>query len=132
MVTDKDTLPTATSVKNEDILAKTLLYTEWSTVPAVMSMPYADLRNSLISVLSGKCNNPLSSLQAMRDYDLAWSSMMYKFLIDSGTKTASELKTMSLDDYRNTIIDLNTKNTSYSVYELQGFANNRNLNIAYK
>ena len=131
-VNDNDTSPTATLVKNEDILAKTLLYTEWSAVPAVMSMPYADLRNSLISVLAGKCNNPLSSLQTMRDYDLAWSSMMYKFLIDSGTKTAPELKTMSLDDYRNTIIDLNTKNTSYSVSELQGFANNRNLNIAYK
>ena len=132
MVTDKDTSPTATLVKNEDILAKTLLYTEWATVPSIMSMPYADLRNSLISNLVSKCNNPLSSLQAMRDYDLAWGSLMHKFLTVSGTKTDPELQTMSLDDYRNTIIDLNTRNTSYSVSELQGFANNKNLNIAYK
>jgi len=120
MVTDKDTSPTATLVKNEDILAKTLLYTEWATVPSIMSMPYADLRNSLISVLAGKCNNPLSSLQSMRDYDLAWGSLMYKFLIDSGTKTDPELKTMSLDDYRNTIIDLNTRNTSIRYLNYKG------------
>lgn len=132
MVTDKDTSPTATLVKNEDILAKTLLYTEWATVPSIMSMPYADLRNSLISNLVSKCNNPLSSLQAMRDYDLAWGSLMHKFLTVSGTKTDPELQTMSLDDYRNTIIDLNARNTSYSVSELQGFANNKNLNITYK
>lgn len=54
-VNDKDTLHIVKLVKNEDILAKTLLYTEWSTVPAVMSMSCDDLRNSLISVLAGKC-----------------------------------------------------------------------------
>jgi len=130
-VNDKDALP-STLAKNEDILAKTLAYTEWSTVPAVMSMSYADLRNSLISDLAGKCKNTLSSLNAMRDYDLAWSSLMYRFLVESGTKTDPELKVMSLDDFRNVIIDLNAKNSSYSVSELQGFANNKNLNIAYK
>ena len=129
---DEDTLPAVTLVKNEGILAKTLLYTEWSTVPAVMSMSYADLRNALITDLAGKCKNTLSSLMAMRDYDLAWNSMIYKFLIESGTKTDPELKMMLLDDCRNAIIDLNTKNSSYSVSELQGFANNKNLNIAYK
>ena len=117
---DEDTLPAVTLVKNEGILAKTLLYTEWSTVPAVMSMSYADLRNALITDLAGKCKNTLSSLMAMRDYDLAWNSMIYKFLIESGTKTDPELKMMLLDDCRNAIIDLNTKNSSYSVSELQG------------
>lgn len=131
MVTDTDISHTATLVKNENILAKTLLYTEWSTVPAIMSMPYADLRNTLISNLKSKCNNPIPSLQALKDYDLAWSSLMYKFLIDSGTKTESELSAMSLDDYRNTIISLNAGKTSYSVTILQGYANNKNLNIAY-
>lgn len=131
-VPDKETSHIAALVKNENILAKTLLYTEWSTVPAIMSMPYADLRNSLISDLDSKCYNQLSSLQTMNDYDLAWSSLMYKFLLDSGTKTESELQAMSLDDYRNTIINLNVSNTGNSITQLQGYANNKNLNIAYR
>lgn len=130
-VNDNDTFHTASLVKNENILAKTLLYTGWSTVPAIMSMPYQDLRNSLISNLDNKCNNPLSSLQEMSDYELAWSSLMYKFLLDSETNTASELLAMSMVDYRNTIIALNASNTNYTKSRLQDFANNKNLNIAY-
>lgn len=130
-VNDNDTSHTASLVKNENILTKTLLYTGWSTVPAIMSMPYQDLRNSLISNLDNKCNNPLSSLQEMSDYELAWSSLMYKFLLDSETNTASELLAMSMVDYRNTIIALNASNTNYTKSRLQDFANNKNLNIAY-
>lgn len=49
---ETDSLGKVTLVRNEDILAKTLLYTEWATVPSIMSMPYSDLRNSLISNLN--------------------------------------------------------------------------------
>ena len=125
------TLPPKTLVANENILAKTLLYTEWSTVPATLSMTRSDMRNSLISDLASKCKNTLVSLQGMSDYDLAWSALMYKFLIDSGTKSASELKNMSLDDFRNTVISLNAAHTDNSVSKLQNYGNNLNLNITY-
>jgi len=128
---ETDSLGKVTLLRNEDILAKTLLYTEWATVPSIMSMPYSDLRNLLISNLINKCNNSLSSLQAMSDNDLAWSSLMYKFLLDSGTKTGSELTAISLEDFRNTITSLNSGNTSYSVSQLQKYPNSKNLNIAY-
>jgi hypothetical protein len=124
-------LPKATLVKNENILAKTLLHTEWSTVPAIMSMPYADLRNSLISDIKDKCNDPLTSLQSMSDYDLSWGALMYKFLFDAGIRSAHQLLALSLDDYRNTIIDLNAPKTSLTVSQLQAKSNARNLNIAY-
>jgi len=128
----KGTSIPATLVTNENILAKTLLYTEWSTISEIVSMPYTELRNSLISDLGSKCNNSLSSLQAMSDYNLAWSSLMYKFLHDSETKTQSELQAMSLDDFRNTIINSNAENTSNTEAQLQSYTNNKNLNIAYQ
>lgn len=127
----KDTSIPVTLIKNENILAKTLLYTEWSTVPEIMSMSYADMRNTLISDLVTKCTNSLSSLQAINDNNLSWSSLMYKFIRDSKTKTESELQTMSLDDYRNSIISANASNTNISVSQLQSYTNSKNLNVAY-
>ncbi len=128
---EKNTLQKEALVANENILAKTLLYTEWSTVPTIMSLSYNYLRNTIVSNLDNKCNDLLTTLSGMNDSDLAWGSLMYKFLLDAGTKTAPELLSMSLDDFRNTIISLNASNTAYTVGQLQGFANNKNLNIAY-
>ena len=130
-VAGNGTIPPKNLVANENILAKTLLYTEWSTVSAIMSMTRSEMRNTLITDLVSKCKNPLASLQAISDYDLAWSSLMYKFLLDSGTKSASDLQAMSLDDFRNTVISLNAAHTNYSVSKLQNYGNNLNLNIAY-
>jgi len=56
---------------------------------------------------------------------------MYRFLRDSGTKTEAELSSMSTEDFRNTMIVVNGDNTDYSITELQGFNNAKNLRIAY-
>ena len=94
-------------------------------------MTYNEMRSVIISKLDDKCSNTLASLEEMSDYNLGWSCLMYKFLLDSGTRTESELQALSLDDYRNLIISLNASHTLWSSSALQGFANNKNLNIAY-
>ena len=118
-------------IRNENALVKTLLHTEWVSIPSLMSMAYSDLRYSLIFVLDEKCSNSQESLQKLNDIDLCWGALMYKFLLEAGFHSPQQLLTMSLDDYRNTIIDLNTKNTGLSLTELQVKSNDRNLNIAY-
>ena len=117
--------------QNENIIAKTLLYTGWLSVPDIMSKSYNDLRNVLISLVSSKCNNSLASIQALSDDELAWSSLMYKFLLDGG-KNATELLNMSLDDNRNTVITLNNQNAGLTISTLQSYSNAQNLNIAYQ
>lgn len=119
-------------VSNENILAKTFLYTEWLSVSSLYSDSYSDIRNTMIVALNSRVNQTVSSLQAMDDDDLAWGALMYNFLLKSGTKTSTQLSSMSLDDLRNTIISLNQTKTSNSVSTLQGYGNDQNLNIAYK
>lgn len=127
-----ETSSPVTLPKNENILVKTLVHTEWSSVPMIMSMNYTDLRNALILNLESKCNNSLSSLQEMRDYDLAWGAMMYKFLLEAGLNNAKQLSSMTLEDYRNSIINLNATKTGSPVSQLQEKTNAKNLNIAYE
>lgn len=116
---------------NENVLAKALLHTAWSAVPDIMSMSCSEMRDALISDLDSKTGNSLSSLQAMSDYDLSWGALMVKFLLDSETYSSQQLLTLSLDDYRNTIIDLNASNTQMAASKLRTFSNAKNLNIAY-
>ncbi len=120
-----------TLIKNENILVKTLMYTGWSPIPSIMSMPYADLRNSLISTLDDKCNNSSPSLQETSDYDLSWGAMMYKFLLDAGIFNAQQLSTMTIEEYRNFIIGLNATKMGLPASQFQIKSNARNLNIAY-
>lgn len=123
--------PQVNLVKNESILVKTLLYTDWASPATIMSMPYAEIRNSFITSMKAKCGNSLSELQEISDYNLCWSAMMYKFLLDAGEYTAPKLLTMSLDDYRNSVINLNLTNSKLSASQLQASNNAKNLNIAY-
>ncbi|MDD3079930.1 MAG: hypothetical protein PHH37_12625 [Paludibacter sp.] len=117
--------------ENENILAKTFLYTAWLSVPDIMSKPYSDLRNTLITQVKNRCKDSLSSLQALSDDDLAWSALMCKFLRDAG-RDSVDLSNLTLDDYRNTVITLNNQNTDRSISTLQSYSNARNLNIAYQ
>ena len=118
-------------ISNEHILAKILLHTEWVSVPEVMSMPYTDLRKSLISALDEKCNNTLSSLQKLSDTELSWGTLMYRFLLEAGFRSPQQLILLTLDDLREIIIELNVKNTGLSLAQLQAKSNDRNLDIAY-
>jgi hypothetical protein len=126
-----DPTPAVQLTSNENILVKTLIYTEWSSASEIMPMTYSDLRNTLISKMKNRCGNSLSSLQEMRDYDLGWGALMYNFLLDSGAKTAQQLSSMTLNDYRNSIINLNAAKTGSPASEFQAKNNAENLQVAY-
>lgn len=127
--TDKEVEKDLTS--NENLLAKTLLHTAWSSIPDIMSMSLSEMRDALIAGLNSKTGNSLASLQGMSDYDLSWGALMVKFMQDSETYSSQQLLNMSLDDLRNTLIDLNASHTQMTVSKLQAFSNAKNLNIAY-
>lgn len=126
-----DPVPQETPVKNENFLVKTLLYTEWASASTVMSMDYADMRNSLISGLDNRCDDALSFLQEMDDVDLCLGAMVYKFFFEANIFSAQQLASMTLEEYRTSMIDLNAAKTVFSVSELQKKNNIRNLSIAY-
>ena len=126
-----DPLQEEVPAKNENVLAKTLLYTDWASAATVMSMSYVDMRNTLISDLDSRCEDAPSFLQQMDDVDLCWGAMMYKFFLDADIFSAQQLADMTLEEYRTSIIDLNATKTVFSVSELQKKNNIRNLSIAY-
>ncbi|WP_430972608.1 hypothetical protein [Sunxiuqinia rutila] len=126
-----DSLPEETPARNENVLAKTLLYTDWASAATVMSMSYIDMRNTLISDLDSRCKDAPSFLQQMDDVDLCLGAMMYKFFLDADIFSAQQLADMTLEEYRTSIIDLNATKTVFSVSELQKKNNIRNLSIAY-
>ena len=96
-----------------------------------MSKSYTELRDFFVSSMGTKCSDSSSFLESLNDDELAWSALMYKFLLDTRL-SATDLTNMSLDDERNTLITLNNKNTDFSVSTLQSYSNARNLNIAYQ
>ena len=120
-----------TASRNESVLAKTLLYTGWLSVPEIMSKQYSELRSFLILSILAKSNDSEALVEALDDDELAWSVLMYKFLLETGLSVA-DLSNMSLDDERNNLITLNNRNTDLTIATLQSYSNARNLNIAYQ
>ena len=91
-----------------------------------------DFRNQMISVLETKCGNSKTALQSIGDNDLSWGAMMYKFLLESGTFSVPQLKTKTLDDYRNSLISLNVTKTGKPASQYQKYSNAQNLMVAYE
>lgn len=123
--------PVVRFTPDEDIMVKTLLFTEWSSVSAIMSMHYADFRSTLIARLAERSKNSPASLEAMSDVDLSWGAMMHKFLLDAGAYSATQLSGMTLADCRNALIELNAAKTGSPLSQFHGNNNARNLNAAY-
>ena len=119
------------SSSDEGIIAKALYVNNWKSIIDLKNSSHNDMRNSLIVALNSRSSETISFLQSKNDMELAWASLMYRFLKDAGIKTEGQLSTMSLDDYRNSIIVANNSNTTHTITTLQGYDNKKNLNIAY-
>lgn len=128
----KDIKPPNEKVKNENMLVRTLVYTELIPISEIMSASYDYLRNSLIDGLKNKISDTQSSLQDMSDTDLSWAAIMYKFIIDSGIKNAEQLKSMTIEDCKNALILENATNTNYPANYYQSRSLSENLNTAYQ
>jgi hypothetical protein len=82
-------------------------------------MPPADQRNTLITELGQRTNKPKTFFQGMNDVDLAGVGAVLVFLRRGRIRTDAELKAMSPDDQRNTLIVEVGKQTGQGK-ELQG------------
>jgi hypothetical protein len=129
---DPDITPDPPPAKNESILVKTLLYTGWSSGSQIHSMTSDDFRNLMISVLESKSANSKTALQSIGDNDLSWGAMMYKFLLEAGIFSVQQLKTKSLDDYRKSIISLNSTKTGKPASQFQNNSDAQNLMVAHE
>lgn len=128
-----DNLPTTVEkIRNENMLVKTLLYTEGFPISKIISSTYVDLRNFVISNLKETISQSESSLQNFNDSDLCWTVIMLRFIVESGIRNEEQLRNMTLDDCKKVLIQENTKNTSYSsnYYESKSIA--ENIIIAYE
>jgi len=98
-----------------------LLAGNFRTQHEVDNMPPADQRNTLITEL-GQRTKPGTNFQAMSDADLGGVGAVLVFLRRGRIRTDAELKTMSPDDQRNTLIVEVGKQTGQGK-ELQGLSN---------
>lgn len=71
---------------------------------ALNGMSPDDQRNTLIVEMTKHSNQSGGSYQALSDDDLAGAGAVMVFLLKGRSRTAAELKTMSSDDHRNTMI----------------------------
>jgi len=79
-----------------------LLAGKFRTQHELNQMTWEDQRNTLIVELTNHSNQ--SNYQAFHNWDLAGMGAVMVFLREAGIRTVQQLKTMSADDQRNTLI----------------------------
>jgi hypothetical protein len=67
-------------------------------------MSSEDQRNTLIVEMAGRTNQSVAHFQAIDDFTLAGAGAVYVFLREARIRTEQELKAISDDDQRNTLI----------------------------
>lgn len=81
-----------------------LLAGRFRTHTQLNTMTASDQRNTLIVEMAAHSNQPVSHYQSLNDNDLSGAAAVMVFLLIGGSRTAAQLKTMSADDQRNTLI----------------------------
>jgi hypothetical protein len=87
-----------------NVIRGVLLAGGFRTHHSLNGMSPDDQRNTLIVEMVAHSNQSVGSYQALSDADLAGAGAVMVFLLKGGSRTAAELKTMSSDDHRNTMI----------------------------
>src|SRR5258708_4742643 len=103
-----------------------LLAGKFRTQHELNEMSADDQRNILIVVVSSLTNQKVPYFQAMNDFTLAGTGAVLVFLREAKIRNDVELKTMSYDDQRNTLIVEINDQTQLDISRLQG-ASNMNL-----
>jgi hypothetical protein len=87
------------------------------------AMSAEDQRNTLITELAGRTNQPGGHFQGMNDEDLADAGAALVFMRAAAIRDDVTLKTMSDDDQRNTMITEVTAQLGLTGFGLQAFSN---------
>ena len=81
-----------------------LLVGKFRTQQQLNGMSADDQRNTLITELGGRTKDTVSYYQSLNDADLAGTGALLVYLRETGSRTDQQIKTMSADDMRNTVI----------------------------
>lgn len=96
------------------------------------SMSWDDRRNTLITELAGRTKNAVSYYQSLNDTDLAGAGALLVFLRETGSRTDQQIKTMSADDMRNTVIVEVNARTGRSIPDLQALSSMNVVKLVLK
>ena len=99
-----------------------LLAGKFRTQHELNGMSSEDQRNTLIVEMAGRTNQSVAHFQAMDDFTLAGAGAVYVFLREARIRTEQELKAISDDDQRNTLIVEIGAQTGLG-FQLQGLSN---------
>jgi len=94
----------AVSLIQPSYIRGVLLAGQFRTQHELDTMPAEDQRNTLIVELTNRTNRPVGHFQGMNDFDLAGAGAVLVFLRRTQIRSDAQLKTMSDDDQRNTLI----------------------------
>jgi hypothetical protein len=117
-------------VSGRSYIRGVLLAGKFRTQRQLNTMSSEDQRNTLIVELAGRTNQPGSHFQSLNDATLAGTGAILVFLREQGLRTDAELKTMSDDDQRNTMIIRMGVQTGLDA-QLQGLTNLDLVRLAF-
>jgi hypothetical protein len=81
-----------------------LLVGKFRTQPELKAMSPEDRRNTLITELAARTKDTVGFYQSLNDADLAGAGALLVHLRQTGNRTDRQIKTLSADDMRNTVI----------------------------
>jgi hypothetical protein len=87
-----------------NLIRGALLAGRFRTHHQLNAMSPDDRRNTLIVEMAGHSNQSIQHYQSLNDADLAGAALIMAFLRIAGIRTDAQLKTISDDDQRNTMI----------------------------
>jgi hypothetical protein len=100
-----------------------LLVGKFRTQQGLTVMSAEDQRNTLITELGGRTKDTVGFYQALNEGDLAGAGALLVYLRGTGSRTDQQIKTMSADDMRNTVIVEVEAQTGISGHSLQDISN---------
>jgi hypothetical protein len=100
-----------------------LLVGKFRTQQGLAAMSPEDQRNTLITELAGRTKNTGDFYQGLNEKDLAGAGALLVYLRGTGSRTDQQIKTMSADDMRNTVIVEVAAQTGLSGQMLQAHSN---------
>lgn len=92
-------------------------------------MSHADHRNTLITELAGRTNQSVEHYQSLADEQLAGAGAVLVFIRQAGIRDDADIKGMSDDDLRNTLITEMDKNQAGNVIGVSDFQAMSNLDL---
>lgn len=105
-LTDKDIkgLQAIYGVRTEVSIGDVLLAGKFRTRQQLSEMSAEDRRNTLITELYNRTKNSVSYYQSLKNSDLTGAGALLVYLRKTGSRTDGQIKAMSSDDIRNTLI----------------------------